>query len=131
MGGRGAAGLESTFECGVQVSGATVGEHVRPPPGLQLPAFAADRAKFLASGVKGFGPVPWLPVLEGATYLEPRLLEVIDNDECDLPLARFSAHRSEAFKLAELMDSAGRLHLARPCEAPEADRMNISIYLSI
>ena len=111
MGGRGAANLESTFEYGVQVSNSSVGENVPAPPGLQSTAFSADRAKFLSTNVPGFDPVPWLPVLEGATYLEPRLLEVADAP-CDLPVAKFSAHRREAVKFAELIDSSGRLYLA-------------------
>ena len=131
MGGRGAANLESTFEFGQRISAALIGDNLPPPPGLQSATFTASRAKFLAGGfVPGFDPVPWLPVLEGATYLEPRLLEVTGVDS-DLPVARFAADRSEAVKFAELIDSAGRLYLARPEEAPAGDRMNVlAVYKS-
>ena len=130
MGGRGAANLESTFEFGQRISIASIGDSVPPPPGLQSADFKASRAKFLASDVPGFDPVPWLPVLEGATYLEPRLLEVTETCS-DLPMSRFSAPRSEAVEFAELIDTAGRLHLARPEEAPVGDRMNVlAVYKS-
>ena len=69
MGGRGAAKLDATFELAMQVGAADIGASVRPPPGLESSIFSASRAIFLGPGVKGFDPVPWLPVLEGACYL--------------------------------------------------------------
>ena len=76
MGGRGAANLESTFDFGMHVSSSEVGEFVLPPPGRQGSAFRAGRAKLLQPGTPRFDPVSLLPVLEGATFLEPRPLEV-------------------------------------------------------
>ena len=125
MGGRGAAKLDSTFELALQVAGASVGARVAPPPGLQGSAFKADRAKFLRAGVEGFDPVPWLPVLEGACYLEPRLLEGHQEKDSDLPLARFGASRREAIEFARMLDRAGRLHLSPPGQAPDSERMNV------
>ena len=130
LGSRGAANLDATFELGQLIATATADDLVAPPPGLQSSAFRADRAKFMSSDAPGFDPVPWLPVLEGATYLEPRLLETT-GAESDLPLARFGADRREACKFAELIDSAGRLYLATPKEAPAGERMNVlAVYKS-
>ena len=70
-------------------------------------------------------------MLEGAAYLEPRLLEVT-GELSDLPLLRFGADRGEAVTFANLIDKAGRLHLARPDEAMAEDRMNvIAVYKSV
>ena len=70
-------------------------------------------------------------MLEGATDLEPRLLEVT-GELSDLPLSRFGADRGEAVKFVNLIDKAGRLHLARPGEALAEDRMNvIAVYKSV
>ena len=128
MGSRGAAMLDSTFEYGLHVSSTDLGGTASPPPGMQSSPFVASRAKFLKTEIAGFDPVPWLPVLEGATYIEPRLL-VTGSEESDLPLARFGATKSEGAKFAKLIDDAGRLFLARPHEAAVADRMNVmSVY---
>ena len=128
MGSRGAAMLDSTFEYGLHVASTDLGGIAAPPPGMQSSPFVASRAKFLKTEIAGFDPVPWLPVLEGATYIEPRLL-VTGTEESDLPLARFGATKSEGAKFAKLIDDAGRLYLARPHEAAAADRMNVmSVY---
>ena len=75
-----------------------------------------------------FYPVSWLPVSEGATCLEPRLLEVT-GELSDSPLLRFGADRGEAVKFVYLIDKAGRLHLARPGEALADDRIHlIAVY---
>ena len=70
-------------------------------------------------------------MLEGATYLEPRLLEV-NGELSDLPLSRFGADRGEPVKFVNPIDKAGRLHLARPGEGLADDRMNvIAVYKSV
>ena len=76
-----------------------------------------------------FDPVPHLPFLDAACYLETRLLEVGEHEPCDPPVARFSAPRKEALEFARQLDAAGRLHLARVDEAPADQRMNlIAVY---
>ena len=82
-------------------------------------------------GTPGFDPVSSLPVLEGATYLEPRLLEVI-GELSHLSLSCFGADRAEAVQFVILIDQAGRLHLARPGKALADDRIHvIAVYKSV
>lgn len=51
--------------------------------------------------------------------------------ESDLPISLFAAHRSKAVEFAWLIESAGRLLLARPEEVPAGGRMNaLAIYKS-
>ena len=81
MGRRGAVKLDATFELAMQIGSVEVGASVRPPPGLESSIVSTERAKFFGPGVKGFDPVPWLPVLERGLLLGTEVVAVAETGE--------------------------------------------------
>ena len=101
---------------------------IKPPPGLEGTPFVASRARFLAGAdvdAHAFDPALWMPYLEAACYLEPRLLLDPSPPKCDIPIAKFRAPRTEALEFIRQLDKTGRLFLSEPELAPKGERMSL------
>ena len=128
VGGRGKAKLDATLELSMHAGFSTPGTFIKPPPGLEGTPFVASRARFLAGAdvdAHAFDPALWMPYLEAACYLEPRLLLDPSPPKCDIPIAKFRAPRTEALEFIRQLDKTGRLFLSEPELAPKGERMSL------